>query len=119
MYAALFIHGNTGVRGDEQNLAAAAAVHMLENLLAANTAHGEKLVGLILSVPESQRSRGGPERPARAAPRAGRMGGLGVPRSWVQHRAPLPAPASPSECQRPTEPTLHPAELPWSGNAAL
>lgn len=43
MYAKLFIRGNTGVREGEQNLAAAVAVHTLENLLAANTAHGEKL----------------------------------------------------------------------------
>lgn len=60
MYAMLFIHGNIGVRGDEQNLAAAVPVHMLENLLAANTAHGEKLAGLILSFPESQGTEAAP-----------------------------------------------------------
>lgn len=60
MYARLFIHGNIE---EKQNLAAAIAVHMLENLLAANITHGEKLVALILSFPESQRDGGVPESP--------------------------------------------------------
>lgn len=94
MYAKLFICGNTGVREGEQNLAAAVAVHTLENLLAANTAHGEKLVGLILSFPESQRNGGGPESPEPAVPTARHVGVLRVlmqlDTAWS---TPCPAPA--------------------------
>lgn len=93
MYAMLFIHRNTGVRRDEQNLAAAAvSVHVLENLLAADTAHGKKLVGLILSFPESQRREAAPH------PRAGSadLRALGVLRVLVQLGAAQSTPAQPS-----------------------
>ena len=49
---------------------------MLENLLAANAAHGEKLVALILSFPESQRDEGGPESSEPALPTARHVGVL-------------------------------------------
>lgn len=77
--------------GCEQDLAAAVAVHVLENPLAASTAHGEKLVALILSFPESQRDEGGPESPEPAALTARHVGAL-----WVLVRldvAPRVAPA--------------------------
>lgn len=89
----LFIHRNTGVRRDEQNLAAAAvSVHVLENLLAANTAHGKKLVGLILSFPESQRREAAPHPRAGSADRRA----LGVLRMLVQLGAAQSTPAQPS-----------------------
>jgi len=72
MYATLFIHGN--MVGGKQNLAAAVAVHVLENLLEANVARGEKLVALILSFPESQRDGGGPECPGPAVPTTWHVG---------------------------------------------
>lgn len=62
------------IQGGEQNLAV--TVHMLENLLAANVAHGKKLVALILSFPESQSDEGGPESPEPAVPTARHVGVL-------------------------------------------
>lgn len=120
MYAKLFIRGNTGVREGEQNLAAAVAVHTLENLLAANTAHGEKLVGLILSFPESQRNGGGPESPEPAVPTAGTWACSACSCSWIQHGA-RPAQHQPSLfiMSASHRPMWQSAEQGLSGNAAL
>lgn len=64
MYHRLFSHGNAGWMGNPtQNLASSVAVHKLENLLAANMAHGKKLVALILFFLESRRDKGSPEPP--------------------------------------------------------
>lgn len=66
---------------------------MLENLLAANVAHGKKLVALILSFPESQSDEGGPESPEPAVPTARHVGVLCL---LVQLDAPFPAQYQPS-----------------------
>lgn len=71
-------------------------MHVLENLLAANTAHGEKLVGLILSFPGSQRSRDSPDSPEPAVLTTGPMGVCApcAPAAGNGMEHPCPAPAS-------------------------
>lgn len=102
MHAMLYIHGNIGVRGDEQNLAAAVPVHMLENLLAANTAHGGKLAGLILSFPGSQGNGGGPDAALTVGHTWVCSGALQLGRVQGTPCQPQPPPQSVSPSQSPS-----------------